>query len=566
MKSYFHRGGGEPLLHETVWERFSRTAEKFGEREAIVSVHQNRRLTYSELKERATALGRGLLAMGFKRGDRIGVWSTNNVEWVIVQLASASVGALLVNINPAYRAKELEYALKNSDVSGLFVMPGFRKNDYVKTLIGLMPEFERPESCEAGLRLGNFPSLRSIVLFDPLALMNTKRPAPGFGLWQELLSAGEKVSRESFEAAASTADPDDPINIQYTSGTTGHPKAVVLTHNNIVNNSYFAARRMGFTERDRLCVPVPFYHCFGMVVSNLICFSVGASIVLPSEHFDARAVLKAIEAERCTALHGVPTMFMAELESDEFKRTDMSTLRTGIMAGAPCPEPLMRRVMTEMHIPEILIGYGQTEASPITHLTSPNDAIERRVSTVGTNLSHQEVKIVDPTTGATLPVGEVGDICFRGYHVMRGYYNDPSATREVLDDAGWLHSGDLGRMDKDGYVQITGRLRDMIIRGGENIYPAEIEGVLFSHPNVAEAAVIGVPDEFYGEEIMAWVKLKAGSSATEDEIRGFVKERLAHYKSPKYVWFVDEFPMTVTGKLQKFRMRETAMEKMKETK
>jgi fatty-acyl-CoA synthase len=381
--------------------------------------------------------------------------------------------------------------------------------------------------------------------------------------WEEVLAAAEGIEPAALEAATAALDVDEPINIQYTSGTTGFPKAVVLTHHNILNNAWFTAQAMHFSERDRLCVPVPFYHCFGMVVSNLACLSVGACLVLPSEHFDALAVLEAVQEERCTALHGVPTMFIAELEHRQFHEFDLSSLRTGVMAGAPCPAALLRRVMEDMHCPEILIGYGETEASPLTHLTSRDDSLERRIETVGTNLPHQEVKVVDLKTGATVPVGAIGEICFRGHHVMRGYYGDPDATRKAIDDRGWLHSGDLGAMDGDGYVRITGRLKDMIIRGGENIYPAEIEEFLFTHPRIAQVAVFGVPDPFYGEEVMAWVQLRAGAKVSEDEIKAFCKGQIAHFKIPKYVWFVDEFPMTVTGKLQKFRMRELAVERLR---
>jgi len=357
-------------------------------------------------------------------------------------------------------------------------------------------------------------------------------------------------------------DRDDPINIQYTSGTTGFPKAVVLTHHNILNNAYFSALAIQFKETDRLVVPVPFYHCFGMVVSNLLCLSVGACIVIPCEHFDAQAVLQAVERERGTALHGVPTMFIAELEHPQFRKFNLSTLRTGIMAGAPCPPALMKRVMDDLHCREILIGYGETESSPITHLTTRDDTLERRTETVGKNLPHQEVKLVDLATGQTVPLGQVGEICFRGYHVMKGYYGDEKATRQAIDGQGWLHSGDLGTMDADGYVRITGRLKEMIIRGGEKVFPREIEDYLFTHPKIAEVAVFGIPDKFFGEEVAVWIQLHKGEIATEDEIRGFCKGRIAHFKIPHYIWFVEEFPMTVTGKFQKFRMREIAMEKL----
>ena len=559
--SYHHRGGEIPLLGVTIPAHLAQVAAQYPEREAVVCVHQQRRLTYAQLMQATDQLARGLFGSGFQKGERIGVWSTNNIEWLLLQLATARIGAVLVNINPAYRPRELAYALQKSEVQGLFSIPAFRTSDYVGMLAELIPELKAGVPAE--LQSKDFPQLRRIVLVDPAQPQNTARPHAGFLLWQEVIAAGAAVTDAQLDAATAALDIDDPINIQYTSGTTGFPKAVVLTHHNILNNGYFTALAMRFTERDRLAVPVPFYHCFGMVISNLVCLSVGACLVLPSEHFDPLAVLQAVQAERCTALHGVPTMFIAGLEHPRFAEFDLSSLRTGIMAGAPCPPALMRRVIEAMHCPEILIGYGETEASPLTHLTSPGDSFERRTETVGINLPHQEVKVVDTKSGATVPTGEVGEICFRGHHVMRGYYNDPEATRKAIDAQGWLHSGDLGSMDADGYVRITGRLKDMIIRGGEKIFPAEIEEFLFSHPKIAQVAVFGMPDEFYGEEVMAWLQLHAGQTASEDEIRAFCKGKVAHFKIPKYIWFVDEFPMTVTGKLQKFRMRELALEKMR---
>ncbi|MGB5726230.1 MAG: AMP-binding protein, partial [Thiogranum sp.] len=489
------------------------------------------------------------------------IWATNNVEWLLLQIATARIGAVLVNINPAYRPRELAYALQHSEVNGLFVISRFRSSDYIAMLIELMPELQHAAAAE--FTSTDFPALRRVVVYDPAAAENTARPHPGFTTWADLLSAAEAISDGQLEAVTASLDMDDPINIQYTSGTTGFPKAVVLTHHNILNNASFSAQAMHFTAADRLAVAVPFYHCFGMVLANLLCFSVGACIVIPCEHFDAADVLKAVQAERCTAIHGVPTMFIAELEHAQFKDFDLSTLRTGIMAGASCPPALMKRVMQDMHCSEILIGYGETEASPLTHLTSRDDTLERRVETVGTNLPHQEVKVVDVDSRKTVPLDSVGEICFRGYHIMRGYYGDAEATARAIDASGWLASGDLGTMDTEGYIKITGRLKEMIIRGGENIYPREIEDFIFTHPKVAEIAVFGIPDEFFGEEIMAWILLHAGETATQEEIREFCKDRIAHFKIPKHIWFVDEFPMTVTGKLQKFRMREIAIEKMR---
>jgi fatty-acyl-CoA synthase len=556
--SYCHRGGAVPLLGVTIPAHFQSIADRYPEREAVVSMLQNRRLTYGALAREVDQLALGLLGMGFAQGDRIGVWSSNNLEWLLLQMATARIGAILVNINPAYRVRELSYALKRSEVQGLFLIPAFRGADYVAMLAELVPELKQ----EGGWKSGEFPHLGRVVLFDPANPPATARPHPGFTLWGEVLVAGEAVAPDKLIDATAALDIDDPINIQYTSGTTGFPKAVVLTHHNILNNAWFSAQAMHFTEADRLCVPVPFYHCFGMVLANLLCLSVGACEVIPSDHFDPLSVLQAVEQERCTAIHGVPTMFIAELEHARFKEFDLSSLRTGIMAGAPCPPALMQRVMEQMHCAEILIGYGETEASPLTHLTSRDDSVIRRIETVGTNLPHQEVKVVSLDSGRTVATGEVGEICFRGHHVMRGYYGDPDATKKAIDANGWLHSGDLGSMDADGYLRITGRLKEMIIRGGENIYPREIEELVFTHPKVAQVAVFGVPDEYYGEEVMAWVQLRAGQGADAEEIRDFCKANMAYFKVPKYIWFVEEFPMTVTGKLQKFRMLEMALEKM----
>ncbi|MGB5407411.1 MAG: AMP-binding protein [Thiogranum sp.] len=559
--SYFHRGGDTALLGVTIAEHFASIVKQFPHSEAVVSMPQGRRLTYTQFADAVDPLARGLLAIGFNKGDRIGIWATNNVEWLLLQIATARIGAVLVNINPAYRPRELAYALQHSEVNGLFVIPRFRSSDYIAMLIELMPELQHAAAAE--FTSTDFPALRRVVVYDPAAAENTARPHPGFTTWADLLSAAEAISDGQLEAVTASLDMDDPINIQYTSGTTGFPKAVVLTHHNILNNASFSAQAMHFTAADRLAVAVPFYHCFGMVLANLLCFSVGACIVIPCEHFDAADVLKALQAERCTAIHGVPTMFIAELEHPQFKDFDLSTLRTGIMAGATCPPALMQRVMQELHCSEILIGYGETEASPLTHLTSRDDTLERRVETVGTNLPHQEVKVVDVDSRKTVPLDSVGEICFRGYHIMRGYYGDAEATARAIDASGWLASGDLGTMDTEGYIKITGRLKEMIIRGGENIYPREIEDFIFTHPKVAEIAVFGIPDEFFGEEIMAWILLHAGETATQEEIREFCKDRIAHFKIPKHIWFVDEFPMTVTGKLQKFRMREIAIEKMR---
>ena len=559
-KSYCHRGGSEPLLGRTIPEHFADVVQRFPDREAVVSCPQGKRLSYAQLSGEVDRVARGLSGLGFGKGDRIGIWATNNLEWLLLQLATASIGAVLVTINPAYRPRELAYALTKSDVQGLFVIPAFRSSDYVAMLVDLAPELRTHPRENPASR--DFPHLRRVVLYDPAASEQTTRPYPGFYIWREVIEAGKGLSGSELARLTAQLDLDDPINIQYTSGTTGFPKAVLLSHHNILNNAYFSAEALHFSEQDRLCISVPFYHCFGMVLANLLCLSVGACAVIACEHFDAEAVLREVERERCTALHGVPTMFIAALEHAQFSHFNLSSLRTGIMAGAPCPPALMDKVMRQMHLGEILIGYGETEASPLTHLTTREDSLEKRTETVGRNLPHQEAKVVDLNSGATVPLGEVGEICFRGYHVMQGYYGDPEASAEAIDERGWLHSGDLGTMDAEGYVRITGRLKEMIIRGGENIYPREIEDFLFTHPKVAAVAVFGVPDEYYGEEVMAWVQLHEGQIATEEEIRSYCQGRIAHYKIPRYVWFVQEFPMTVTGKLQKFRMRDIALARL----
>lgn len=563
-KSYFHCGGEEALMGLTIGERFSQVVSEFPQQEAVVSLVQNQRLSYTQLNIEVNELARSLMALGYQKGDRVGIWSTNNIEWLLLQMATAKIGVILVNINPAYRVNELGYALRRSEVQGLFVIPGFRSSNYLSMLLELIPELSRCEN--TALSSVEFPQLRHIVVYDPESPSSTQCAYPGFMTWPQALNNAAEISQQELEHRSASLDCDDPINIQYTSGTTGFPKAVVLTHHNILNNAYFCAQAMHFSTRDRLCIPVPFYHCFGMVLANLLCFSVGACAVIACEHFDAEAVLKAVHTEQCTALHGVPTMFIAELEHPNFSQYKLESLRTGIMAGAPCPPVLMKRVMEQMHCNEILIGYGETEASPITHLTRREDSIDIRVNTVGKNLSHQEVKIINVESGETVPLEQTGEICFRGYHIMRGYYNDEEATAKAIDEQGWLHSGDLGSMDADGYVKITGRLKEMIIRGGENIYPREIEDVIFNHPKVAAVAVFGVPDEFYGEQIMAWIQLHAKESLDADELSQYCKENMAHFKVPKYIRIVDEFPMTVTGKMQKFRMREMALGELQQKK
>lgn len=561
--SYYHCGSLEPLKGETIAQHFSKVVQRFSEREAIVSRHQKRRLTYACLARESDRLARGLLGMGYRRGDRLGVWATNSIEWLLLQLATARIGVALVAINPGYRQQEIAYALQHSEVHGLFFIPAFRSSDYVGILGAIFPQlqkeaipFEHPD----------FPYLRQIVLFDPEKAESTRKVLPGLTVWQEVLAAGEEVSEAELDAVTGTLDRDDTIALLYTSGSMGFPKTAVLSHHNILNNAWFSARRMAFTEEDRLCAPVPFYHCFGLVLANLVCMAVGACVVLPEEYFDPLATLQAIEAERCTALYGVPTMFLTQVEHPRRSNFDLTSLRTGIMGGAPCPPALVRRVMEELHCPEILIGYGMTEASPLTHLTAPEDPLTIRLESVGRNLPHQEVKLIDPDNGATVPQGVTGEVCFRGYHVAKGYYGDPEATAEGIDADGWLHSGDLGTMDSDGYVRITGRRKEIIIRGGENICPWQIEQHLLDHPKVAEVAVFGLPDKFYGEQIMAWVRLEKGQQSDEKELQAFCKDGLAHFKVPRYIWIVEDFPKTGSGKLHKPRMREMALQRLEKEK
>ena len=556
-KSYYHRGGDTSLLGVTIPEHFANIVCQYPEEEAVVSIPQQQRLTYSALSEQVDNVAKGLVGLGFCKGDRIGILSTNNLQWILLQLATARIGAILVNINPAYRLHELEYALKNSAVQCLFIIPGFKTSNYVAMLTDLLPELASNTADHIAAK--KLPALKRIIIYDPDNIQNTQRPNSGFTLWSELTAAAAQITSSRINAITAKLDRDDPINIQYTSGTTGFPKAVVLTHHNILNNAFFCAKAMHFTHRDRLCVPVPFYHCFGMVLANLLCFSVAATVVIPCEYFTADAVLVAIEQEACTAVHGVPTMFIAELEHPDFKQFKLKSLRTGIMAGAPCPPELMRRVMEDMHCREILIGYGETEASPLTHLTTRTDTIEQRTTTVGQNLPHQEVKIIDLESAQTVALGDIGEICFRGYHVMQGYFNNAEATTKTIDQQGWLHSGDLGSMDKKGYLSITGRLKDMVIRGGENIYPREIEDYIFTHPKVAEVAVFGIPDKYYGEELVAWIKPHLGENLSPEDIQNYCQGNLAHYKIPKIIQLVETFPMTVTGKPQKHRMREITL-------
>jgi fatty-acyl-CoA synthase len=529
--SYAHGTGTAPLLGQTIGENLRATSQRHAEREALVVCHQGVRLTYRQLWDATTRAALGLLALGVKPGDRVGVWSANRAEWVVAQYATARLGAILVNVNPAYQAAELEYVLCQSGVSVLLHARGFRSADYDAMLAAVRPR------C---------PGLRHCLSLD--------------ADWGPLLERGRTADEAELRRIEAGLQFDDPINIQYTSGTTGSPKGATLTHHNILNNGYFTGVQLGYTPADRVCIPVPFYHCFGMVLGNLACTTHGACMVVPSEWFQPAAALAAIQTERCTSLYGVPTMFLAVLEDPTFARSNVSSLRTGIMAGAPCPVELMKQVVTRLHMPEVAIGYGMTETSPLSTMSARDDSLEHRVGTVGRVLPHVEITIREPGTGWVLPRGEAGEFCTRGYGVMRGYWEDEAATRKSIDAGGWMHSGDLAVMEPDGYVHIVGRLKDMIIRGGENISPREVEEVLHAHPAVAEVQVIGVPSRKYGEEVMAWLRPAAGATPDEAALVAYCRERLAAFKVPRYWRFTDSFPMTVTGKIQKFRLRQMAVE------
>ena len=531
--SYVHGASDVSLLGETIGDNLRRTVERFGDREALVVRSQGFRATYRELWEATTELAKALLARGIDKGERVGVWAPNRFEWVLVQYATARIGAILVNVNPAYKARELKYAVNQSGLRLLLMSHRFRETDYTEILRRVRPD------C---------PALDQVFVIDEE--------------WDDLTGAAAKVSdAELAEREASLAF-DEPINIQYTSGTTGPPKGATLSHHNILNNGYFCAEIMRYTEQDRVCVPVPFYHCFGMVIGNLACTSHGSCIVVPGEAFAAGDTLASIQAERCTSLYGVPTMFIAQLNHPDFKKTDLSTLRTGVMAGSPCPVEVMQQVREKMNMREITICYGMTETSPVSTQTHGDDPVERQVSTVGRIHPHVEIKIVGPETGRVVPRGEPGELCTRGYSVMRSYWNNEEATLEAIDAGRWMHSGDLATIDEEGYIKIVGRIKDMIIRGGDNIYPREVEEFLYTHPDVEDAQVIGVPSQRYGEEVMAWVKPKAGANLDGEELTDFCRGNIATYKIPKYWKFVDAFPMTVTGKIQKFRMREVSTQEL----
>jgi len=539
-KSYVCGVSNTPLIYQTIGTALDAAVERFAERPALIVRRQNIRLNYREFAARIDDFAAGLLTLGLERGDRVGIWSPNNAEWVIAQFATARLGLILVNINPAYRTAELEYVLNKVGARALILARSFKTSDYVGMVKSLGP--------------AKLLQLEEAIVIGDEA-------EEGFRTFADVTAMATDDLHARVREIGAELSPDDPINIQFTSGTTGFPKGATLTHHNILNNGRFVAARQKFTEEDKLCIPVPLYHCFGMVMGVLGCVTHGAAMVFPDEAFEPQSVLDAVEQERCTALYGVPTMFIAELDHPSFKGRDLSSLRTGVMAGAPCPEPVMRRVISDMHMKDVTICYGMTETSPVSFQSMPDDDLEKRVTTVGAIHPYVEVKIVD-TDGKTTERGQQGELLTRGYSVMRGYWDDPDKTGEAIDGGGWMHTGDLAVMDQDGYCRITGRVKDMIIRGGENVYPREIEEFLYRHPAIQDVQVFGVPDEKYGEEVCAWIKLREGETIADEDIRAFCKGQIAHYKIPRYVRFVDEFPMTVTGKVQKFVMRDAMAAEM----
>ncbi|OLO02987.1 AMP-binding protein [Salinicola socius] len=556
-RSYVSGTSDLPLIGMTIGDCLDAAASECPEREALVSCHQNLRYTYAELRDAADRVARALLALGIERGDRVGIWSLNGAEWALTHLATAKIGAILVNLNPSYRAHELEHALTQSGLSALVLQGAYRvggaiKSHYVDILCEIAAELrDAPTDEQRRLDCASLPQLRQVVCLDP------ELATPGMWHWSDLHHLADSVPAERLAARQAELQFDDPINIQYTSGTTGAPKGVTLTHHNILNNGFFVGGGMNLQPGERVVIPVPLYHCFGMVMGNLACLSHRATAIYPNDGFDPEATLRAVEAERAQALYGVPTMFIAELEHPRFGEFDLSSLRTGIMAGSNCPIEVMKRVIERMHMSDVTICYGMTETSPVSLQTRPDAPLSKRVSTVGTIHPHLEVKIIDPASGRIVPRGVSGELCTRGYSVMLGYWNNDAATRQAIDPQGWMHTGDLAMMDHDGFVAITGRIKDMIIRGGENLYPREIEEFLYTHPAISDAQVFGVPDPKYGEAVAVWVRLVEGVELDEEAIRDYCRNRIDHHKIPRYVRFVDEFPMTVSGKIQKFRMRQT---------
>ncbi|HEX4106750.1 MAG TPA: AMP-binding protein [Solirubrobacteraceae bacterium] len=532
--SYAHGASTTPLIGQTIGENLRATVRAHPDREALVCVHQDVRLTYAALDEQVDRLARALLAADVNKGDRVGIWSPNRMEWVLVQYASARLGAILVNVNPSYQTAELQYALRQSGCRTLIAAQALKSSDYRAMVDEVRNEL---------------PALERVVYFEDPS-------------WEELLAGADGVEPERLTEREQTLDFDEPINIQYTSGTTGFPKGATLSHHGILNNAFFVAEGCRYTHEDRVCIPVPLYHCFGMVMGNLGCTTHGATMVVPEATFEPEATLRAVAQERCTSLYGVPTMFIAMLDHPRFAEFDLQSLRTGIMAGSPCPVEVMGRVIDRMHMSEVTICYGMTETSPVSTQTAAADELDRRVGSVGRVHPHVEVRITDPETGRTAPRGTSGELCTRGYSVMLGYWDDPERTDEAIDRARWMHTGDLGVMDEAGYLNIVGRIKDMIIRGGENIYPREVEEFLYTHPDVSDVQVVGVPDERYGEELMAWVIVREGATVDEGALREHCRGRIAHYKVPRYFAFVDAFPMTVTGKVQKFRLREAGIEQL----
>jgi fatty-acyl-CoA synthase len=552
-QSYVRGDTSKPLIEETISQFFDKIAERWPDRAAVVSRHQHIHWTYRQFQEQVDALAAGLLALGLEKGDRVGIWSHNNAEWVTTQFATPKAGLILVNINPAYRRAELIYALNKVGCKALITLPAFKTSNYIEMLLDVAPELKH---CPPGaLQAAQLPDLRIVVRLG-------EEKTPGMYNFADITTLGKESHRQRLRELAAELKSTDAINIQFTSGTTGNPKGATLTHRNVLNNGFFIGEAMKLTEQDKLCIPVPLYHCFGMVLGNLACITHGGAIVYPAEAFEPKLVLEAVQAERCTGLHGVPTMFIAELNDPDLKQYDLSSLRTGIMAGSPCPIEVMKRVISEMHMSQVTICYGMTETSPVSFQSSTEEPLERRVSTVGRVHPHLEVKIID-SNGKMVPPGTPGELCTRGYSVMLGYWGDEARTREAVDEEGWMHTGDLATIDAEGYCNIVGRIKDMVIRGGENIYPREIEEYLYHHPDILDVQVVGLPDKKYGEELCAWVILREGASLTEEQIRDFCRGQIAHYKIPRYIRFVREFPMTITGKIQKFLIRKVMIEELK---